>query len=55
VFVKSVLMYYVDYLNAFRLHEQETRYMYNIALRRVLAAIPAVKKQEILHILSICL
>jgi hypothetical protein len=53
--VKSVLVYYVDYLSTFRLHEQDTQCTCNIALRCVCAAIVAVKKQEVLHIVGECL
>ena len=53
--MKSVSVYYVEYLKSFRLHEQDTQYTYNVTLRGVGAAIFAVEKQELLRILSVCL
>ena len=35
--------------------QQDRKCTYNVTLRRVLAAIAAVEKQKVLHILSVCL
>jgi len=35
--------------------QQDRQRSYNVTVRRVLATIGAVEKQEVLHILSVCL
>jgi hypothetical protein len=50
---KSV-MSFVSSMNVYRCRQNKTKCTYNVTLRRVRVTFVAVKKQELLHILSVC-